>query len=131
MIEALRLDPKNAGVLIDHRGNIWRHRGASTPTPSRLYEAAVQLDPKLAVASARPGLALGDVPDGFEPPKREEGGRSATRACGLHASEDPHRHAPLFDTYAELGEFLKAVGYGEKAVALKWIRSSRWNSSGG
>ncbi|MHC5542524.1 tetratricopeptide repeat protein [Singulisphaera rosea] len=113
--EAIELDPKYVKAYTA-RGNAWACRKDFARAIAD-YDEAIRLDPKFAKAySVRAWLWSTCPEETFrDGPKAVE---SATLACELNGWKDPFALNALAAACAEAGDFARAVGCQQKAIAF-------------
>ena len=120
--EAIRLDPQNATVFVN-RGIGWRKKKEYDKALAD-FNVAIRLDPQYASAFNNRAWLMATCPDA----RVRDGKRaveSANRACELNGSKSPFHLGTLAASYAEEGDFAKAVEWQTKAIELLILKDEK------
>jgi len=111
--EAIRMNP-NDDESLGYRGLIWEEKGEYAKAHAD-YSKALAIDPENAVNCDAMAILLASCPDA-----KYRNGRQAvslaTKACQKAEWQNSGYLGTLAAAYAEVGDFKKAIEYGEKAL---------------
>ena len=113
--EVIQLDPHFA-LAFNNRGNAWCAKKEYLKAIAD-YDEAIRLDPKFALAFNNRAWLLATCPDA----NLRDGKKAvetAIRACELSEWKAPYAISTLAASYAEAGDFDKAVMFQEKVNSL-------------
>ena len=112
---AIQAEPKNVQLIMERAG-VWG-RKPDFEKQFADYEAVTRIDPKYAKAWNGKAWLRATCPD-----EKHRNGQLAveyaTKACELRAWQDANQLDTLAATYAEAGDFAKAVEWEQKAIDL-------------
>ncbi len=114
--EAIRLNP-SAGASYGSRGLLW-HDKKEYDKAIADYNEAIRIDPKYARPYNNRAWLWSTCPDA----KYRDGKKaveSATKACEMSDGREPYLVGTLAASYAEAGDFAKAVEMQTKAIELQ------------
>ena len=120
--EAIRLDPQNARAFMN-RGIALAMKKEYDKALADFNEA-IRLDPQYASAFNNRAWLMATCPDA----RVRDGKRaveSANRACELNGSKSPFHLGTLAASYAEEGDFAKAVEWQTKAIELLILKDEK------